>query len=96
MDDWYWLQLVNYNFIQDVISFFFRNFFDQDKLQEHIKKYQEKTDNETWKWFFFQDWLIIEWHSPIFNYVTQYFILWTCSFSCCAIHIVPTRLQFCA
>lgn len=95
MDDWYWLQLVNYNFIQDVISFF-RNFFDQDKLQEHIKKYQEKTDNETWEWFFFQDWLIIEWHSPIFNYVTQYFILWTCSFSCCAIHIVPTRLQFCA
>lgn len=48
MDDLYWLQLVNYNFIQDVISFF-RNFFDQDKLQEHIKKYQEKTDNETWK-----------------------------------------------
>lgn len=46
MDDLYWLQLVNYNFIQDVISFF-RNFFDQDKLQEHIKKYQEKTDNET-------------------------------------------------
>lgn len=95
MDDLYWLQLVNYNFIQDVISFF-RNFFDQDKLQEHIKKYQEKTDNETWKWFFFQDWLIIEWHSPIFNYATQIFILWTCSFSCCAIHIVPTRLQFCA
>lgn len=95
MDDWYWLQLVNYNFIQDDISFF-RNFFDQDKLQEHIKKYQEKTDNETWEWFFFQDWLIIEWHSPIFNYATQIFILWTCSFSCCAIHIVPTRLQFCA
>lgn len=95
MDDLYWLQLVNYNFIQDVISFF-RNFFDQDKLQEHIKKYQEKTDNETWKWSFFQDWLIIEWHSPIFNYATQIFILWTCSFSCCAIHIVPTRLQFCA
>lgn len=53
MDDLYWLQLVNYNFIQDDISFF-RNFFDQDKLQEHIKKYQEKTDNETWKWFFFR------------------------------------------
>lgn len=26
---------------------YFGNFFDQDKLQEHIKKYQEKTDNET-------------------------------------------------
>ena len=28
---------------------FNRNFFDQEKLQEHIKKYQEKTDNETWE-----------------------------------------------
>lgn len=51
MDDWDWLQFVNYSFIHDVL-FFSRNFFDQDKLQEHIKKYQENTNNETWKWFF--------------------------------------------